>query len=145
MKKVVALGVPRVKSRKVGAPESAVGRLRAVEAEAAGKRRDLFSGRNAEICRKEFVNIKKKRKRLSVFFLFLRTGNKRVASLESSGSFGDGRRVEMKRHGGGIGHELSRGSRAAKVVDLLLVASDGDEGRHPVRPIAAIYPKINKK
>lgn len=52
------------------------------------------------------------------------TGNKRVAGFESSRSSGDGRTVEMQRHDGRIGHEFTRRTRAAEIINLLFVAAD---------------------
>lgn len=50
VEEVVALGVTRVESGKVGAPEGAVRRHGAVEAESARHRRDLLARRDPEIC-----------------------------------------------------------------------------------------------
>ena len=93
-------------------------------------RRSWFQNlrRNLILTKNEFVKL--------VFFFFF-TWNKRVAGFESSRSSGDGRTVEMQRHDGRIGHEFTRRTRAAKIINLLFVAANWNEGRHAVRTVAA--------
>lgn len=67
-----------------------------------------------------------------------RTGNEGVAGFKSTCSSGDGRAVKVQRHDGRIGHEFTRRSRAAKIINLFFVATDRDEGRHAVRSVAAV-------
>ena len=74
-----------------------------------------------------------------------RTGDEGVAGFESSGPSGNGRAVEVQRHDGRVGHELARSARPAEIINLLFVASDRDEGRHAVRPVAAVFTHRKKK
>lgn len=50
VEEIVALGIPRVESRKVGTPKGSVRRYRAIEPKTTGHRRDLLSRRYPEIC-----------------------------------------------------------------------------------------------
>ena len=53
--------------------------------------------------------------------------------------------MEVQRHDGRVGHELARSARPAEIINLLFVASDRDEGRHAVRPVAAVFTHRMKK
>ena len=53
--------------------------------------------------------------------------------------------MEVQRHDGRVGHELARSARPAEIINLLFVDSDRDEGRHAVRPVAAVFTHRKKK